>query len=347
MKRRYFCSQLAMASLASAIQPLPRFAMQDDMSKKLLRPKRLQAGDRIAIVSPSSSASEDHFKRLKQNMEFWGFEAVEGTSLRVQNGFLAGTDSERIADLHWAFSDPDIDAIWCIRGGYGSTRILDKLDFNLIRKHPKAFIGFSDITAFHQAIHQKTGLVSFHGPVSGGEHPELTRQWFRAVLMDAEKNLRLSAIKPVSETPAEEETPRVIRGGKARGALCGGNLCLLAALCGTPFQPRFAGKIVLLEEIDEAPYRIDRMLTQLLHATDLRKAAGIALGIFSECRPKNASPTFSLAQTLQERLGNLNIPVCYGIPFGHVPVNATLPMGVAASLDADALELTLLEPAVV
>ena len=246
--------------------------------------------------------------------------------------------------MHWAFQDPAIDAVWCVRGGYGASRLLPQIDYELIRKHPKPFIGYSDVTALHLAIHARTGLVTFHGPVAAADFPENTWQHFRAILMDAAEEHVITA--PTQDFPDEAYQPFTICPGKASGTLTGGNLALLSALAGTPFAPAFKGQIAFIEDVGEQPYRLDRMLTQLLQATDLSKAAGIALGVFNDCQPKPDSPSLSLPDTLRDRLGGLGIPVVYGIPFGHVRYQATLPYGIMAELDASAQKLTILESAV-
>lgn len=313
-------------------------------SQKLRKPKRLKEGATVALIAPCSPPTADKIAKALANLEALGFKVVEGKSLRAKHGHLAGTDAERLDDLHWAFEDPAIDAVWCVRGGYGATRILPGLDYALIGRHQKPFIGYSDVTALHLAIHARTGLVTFHGPVAGGDFPENTLGHLKAVLMDGIENHVIAA--PGAEFPGEEYRPFTITAGKARGALTGGNLALLCALAGTAFEPVFKDKIVFIEDVGEQPYRIDRMLTQLLQATDLSKAAGIALGVFNECQPKPDSQSLSLPDTLRDRLAGLGIPVAYGIPFGHVSYQATLPYGIQAELDATVQTLTILEAAV-
>lgn len=351
MQRRTFAAQSSMAALAAALR-LPTLPHDmDTITHKRLLPHGLWPGMEVALIAPSGPVSDEHLARVQSNMAYWGLKGVEGKALRSQNGFLAGTDAQRLADFHWAFEDTRIGAVWCVRGGYGATRILRDIDYKLIRRNPKALIGYSDITALHLSIHYKTGLVTFHGPVAGGDHPAQTQQWFRSVLLDGNARTEITPLVPVAlegadTLPPEEDLPHTIVPGRATGPLIGGNICLIAAMCGTGFLPDFSGKIVFLEDIDEAPYRIDRMLTQILQSTDLRKAAGIALGVFSGCRPKGTSSSFTLLETLRERLGGLGIPVAYGLPFGHVSLNATLPLGIRAELDATAVKLTLLERAI-
>lgn len=341
LQRRDF---LKLSGLASAFPFFNmRFPDLSDAPRRLL-PLRLRAGARIALIAPSSSASEEKISRALANLAGFGYTVVEGKYLRSQNGYLAGTDAERMEDLHWAFRDNSIDAIWCVRGGYGAARLLPFLDYELIRKHPKPFIGYSDITALHQAINQRTGLVTFHGPVGASDFPDNTWQHFKAILIDGVQ--RHDIVGVPDDSLGAEYQPLVVRSGRASGTLTGGNLALLSALAGTPFAPVFKNRIAFIEDVGEQPYRLDRMLTQLLQATDLKEAAGIALGVFNDCQPKPDSPSYSLPDTLKLCLGHLNIPVVYGIPFGHVSYQATLPCGIKAELDADAFRLSILESAV-
>ncbi len=343
--RRDFFKKAGLALMASGFS-FPLMAFQDHIATapKLLKAPRLKPGASVALIAPCSPPTEEKISKAIANLEALGFKVVEGKSLRARLGYLAGTDAARLADLHWAFQDPAIDAVWCVRGGYGASRILPDLDYDLIRKHPKPFIGYSDVTALHLAIHARTGLVTFHGPVAGGDFPENTVAHFNAMVMEGADKHVIAA--PIDDFPGEEYRPFTITIGKAQGALTGGNLALLSALVGTAFAPVFKDKIAFMEDVGEQPYRLDRMFTQLLQATDLSKAAGIALGVFNDCQPKEGSPSLSLPDTLRDRLGGLGIPVAYGIPFGHVSYQATLPYGIRAELDASAQTLTILEAAV-
>ncbi|MCS7037050.1 MAG: LD-carboxypeptidase [Saprospiraceae bacterium] len=304
------------------------------------RPACLRPGATVALIAPAGPVSEERLQRALSNIAGLGYRVREGQALRRRYGYLAGEDAERLRDLHWAFTDPEVDAIWCARGGYGATRLLPHVDFRLIARNPKPFMGYSDITALHIAIGQRTGLITFHAPGASAELPPETLQHLGAVLTAPQTPYTLSA-SPAATDP----TPMTLRPGKASGPLIGGNLSLLAALVGTPFQPSFRGKIAFLEDVGEQPYRIDRLLTQLLQTTDLRKAAGIALGTFVDCAPKNGDFSLSLVETLRLCLGELDMPIAYGLPFGHMNEQATLPYSIRAELDANAIALTLLEPA--
>jgi len=347
MLRRNFFLNTGLAALAAGLPKFNTMAQASGLSKpRLIKPVRLREGATVALIAPSSPPSAEKLAKGIANLTQFGFKILEGKSLRAQNGYLAGTDAERLADLHWAFQNPEIEAVWCIRGGYGAGRLLPDLDFDLIRRNPKPLIGYSDVTALHIAIHQRTGLVTFHGPVAASDYPEDTWSQFRAMLMLPVVPYEIAAPTEGIEFEPPEYHPFVISPGQATGALTGGNLALLSSLAGTAFAPIFKKKIVFIEDVGEQPYRLDRMLTQLLQATDLAQAAGIALGVFNDCQPKPGSPSLSLQDALRDRLGGLGIPVVYGIPFGHVDHQATFAYGISAKLDADRMVLTILEAAV-
>lgn len=319
--------------------------MENTKHRRIL-PGPLRPGARISLIAPASPASEEKIAQAFTNLGNLGFEVKEGVSMRKRLGHLAGTDAERLADLHNAFADPETDAVWCVRGGYGCTRLLPDVDFDLIRRHPKPFFGYSDVTALHLAIGQKTGLVTFHSPVAAGEYTFGTFRHFMEVVRNGTAPYAIHKLVPEEVVPDYPFDPFTIREGVAEGELTGGNLSLLAAMCGTPWQPSFKNKLVFLEEVGEQPYRIDRLLTQLLEATDLRKAAGLVLGVFFDCQPKNSDYSLTLKDTLLDRLATLGIPALYGFPFGHIPDQVTLPYSINARLDTKAGTLTLLEKAI-
>ena len=350
MQRRTFFTQTGLATLAAGLSLTEVMATSTESfvaaPPRLHRPARLREGATVALIAPGSPISEEKILKSLANLTALGFKIKEGEHWRARQGYLAGTDEQRVADLHRAFLDPEVEAVWCARGGYGGSRLLPMLDYDLIRRHPKVFIGYSDITALHLAIHQKTGLVTFHGPVAASDYPDTTLKHLKSVLFNRDVPYSISVPGEGEVLPGEEFRPFVIRPGRAKGALTGGNLALLSALAGTPYTPSFRDKIVFIEDIGEQPYRLDRMLTQLLQATDLAKAAGIALGVFTDCQPKGDAPSLSLPDTVRDRLGHLGIPVAYGFPFGHIAHQATLPYGIQAEIDTEKGTLTLLESAV-
>lgn len=320
---------------------------QELSNKRIIKPKRLKVGDTLGVIAPSSALPEKTVTRAIENLTNLGFKIKLGKNVRAQNGYLAGTDTQRLEDLHWAFSDPDVDAVWCIRGGYGATRLLPNVDFKLIKKNPKIFIGYSDITALHVAIFQKTGLVTFHGPVGTSDYTDFTKPNVWNLLTNPTPQYQLINAEINAKNESNLFKTEVITAGKCRGQLIGGNLSLLSAMDGTPFAlDNLKGKILFMEDIDERPYRVDRMLTQMLQSHDLSKLAGIALGIFEGCNPKTDENSLSLMDCLKDRLGNLGIPVIYGLSFGHISNQYTLPVGIEVDMDTETGILTLLDSAV-
>ena len=314
---------------------------------KVIKPKRLTAGDTVAVIAPASGLSPESFDKALQNLESLGLKPKVGKAARGIKGFLSATDKERLDDLHQAFADSTVSAVWCVRGGYGTSRLLPAIDYNLIAKNPKILIGYSDITALHLAIFQKTRLVTFHGPVAASEYSEYTKYHVENVLMKPSAPHKIALSEYNKEQISNLFKPEIITAGKARGRLVGGNLSLLSALAGTPFALRdMKGKILFIEDVGEQPYRVDRMLTQMRQSLDLRSLAGIALGIFEDCNPR-AADTQSLSDVLKDRLGDLGIPVFYGFSFGHIRDQFTLPVGVEAEFDTATATMTLLETSVI
>jgi muramoyltetrapeptide carboxypeptidase len=277
-----------------------------------------------------------------------GFRVKFGRHVHRRRGFLAGSDRERASDLMKMFTDRRVNGILCVRGGYGTARLLRLLDYRSIRANPKILVGYSDITSLHCALLTKAGLVSFHGPMLNSDFahktmPAFTRESFLRVLT------RTAAPAGICQD-YRGNTVRVLREGMARGQLVGGNLSLLCTTLGTPWQPPFRGRILFLEDVGEQPYRFDRMLTQLLNCGLLQHVAGIAIGINRDCADPKAAHAKEYRQTLEdvlmERLLPLKVPIVTGLPFGHVPHNATLPIGVRALLDGNHGDLLLTEPAV-
>ncbi len=314
---------------------------------KIIKPKRLSKGDTVALITPASGVEEGVFERALLNIEDLGFRVKTGKNARARNGFLAGNDRERIADLHTAFADKSVKAVWCARGGYGMTRILPDVDFKLIKNNPKIFIGYSDITALHTAIYQKTGLVTFHGPVAASSYSDYVKDHLINVISNPSANYKIEISPTNFVNESSVYKTQTITPGKTSGKLIGGNLSLLAAMTGTPFALKnTTGKILFIEDVGEAPYRIDRMLTQLLQSIDMKSLSGIALGIFKDCETKDENSQ-SLMEVLKDRLGDLKIPVIYGLSFGHISDQCTLPVGIKAELDTEKALITLTEPAVI
>ena len=317
----------------------------------LIRPRRLAPGQTIGIVAPSSAPNEPERIRFAiETVESLGFKVQPGPHLYDREGYLAGADAARADDLNMMFADDSVDAIWCVRGGYGASRILPALDYSLMRRRPKALIGYSDITALHMAIHRHAGLVTFHGPVAFRAFTPYTRDELKRVLWSADTPVHLGGPPPFERSEGRvdwDNRVTTLQPGKARGHLLGGNLCLMSHLVGTPYLPDLRGAILFLEDVEEAYYRIDRMLTQLWLSGALAGVAGMAFGKFTGCEP---SAFFlqnrSLEDILAERFRALGIPAVSGLMIGHIEDQTTLPVGCLAELDADAGTLTLLEPGV-
>jgi muramoyltetrapeptide carboxypeptidase len=302
------------------------------------------------LITPATYVSDpDRLAMALRTVEYFGLKPRLGKNVRKRNGYLGGTIEERLDDLHAMFRDPEIAAVICIRGGYGSGQLLDRIDYGLIQRNPKVFLGYSDITAMHLAIHKMTGLVTFHGPVIVSRFTEFTQKHFRKALFEGAP-IGVVTNPPDSNALRPSHTLRTVRPGKARGRLTGGNLSLIASLMGTPYEIDTKGKILFIEDVGEEPYSLDRMLTQLRLSGKLQAAAGVVFGECASCRPRDYQPgfesTLSTGEVVDEILGKLSIPVLSGLTIGHTDDQLTLPEGVMASLDADKGQLVIEEAGV-
>lgn len=311
-------------------------------TSSVIKPQALKRGDTVGIVAPSSPVFEPG------DIEFtikWlgklGLKYKSGKHLTDSWGDLAGSDEARLEDLHALWADPEIKAILPIRGGNGSVRLLSELDFDLIKKNPKIIAGFSDITGLLIPIHQKTRLITFHGPTAGSFYKSAYSYGYYQKAIMQTKPIGL-VTDPEPREPWKPEYPPgrlVIARGKGRGRLIGGCMTLIRQLEPTDFAIQTAGKLVFLEDVQEEPHSIDRMLSQLLLAGKLKDAAGILIGECAHCRPghsgRNVIPlSYSVERVLTELLGGLGIPVVYGWRIGHGAEQLTLPIGAMASLEA-------------
>ena len=317
-------------------------------SKTPIRPTRLVRGARIALVAPAGPLLElDDLTRAAALCRALDYEPVLGPAAGLRYGYLAGTDEERLADLNAAFRDSTIDAVWCIRGGYGSTRILDRVDFDALARRPRPLIGFSDVTALLLGALAHAGMVTFHGPVARAGMPSFSRRHFERVLTRAEPAGRLERLaQPPDVLIPRQDRIVGLTGGSAEGPLIGGNLTLLQCLVGTRFFPDLDGAILFVEDVGEDLYRVDRMLAHLRTAGALDRLAGVAVGRFTDLKRHMNDGALGFDEVLATYFGPLGVPVAYGFPVGHIDDQWTLPLGVRARLDADAGELELLEPAV-
>jgi muramoyltetrapeptide carboxypeptidase len=296
-------------------------------------------------VTPGSSVSQEELTDCISKLEGLGFRTTYNDTVLSEYGYFAGPDQERADELMGMFAREDVDGIWCVRGGYGSIRILDLLDYEKIRQNPKVLIGYSDITAIITSVYQETGLVTFHGPVGTSDFNRFSKRSIRKVVMEPGEQYKY----PYNREKETRENPEydryTITGGEAEGELIGGNISVLDSIIGTRFEPNFENKLVYLEDVGEKTYRVDKMVYHLLSGTNLKRAAGIVMGAFDECNI-NEEPTLSLRTALDDLLKPLGIPVSYGLSFGHIKRMVTIPTGIRAAMDADKNSFRLLEPAV-
>jgi muramoyltetrapeptide carboxypeptidase len=291
-----------------------------------LLPPPLAPGARVALVAPAGPLhGAIDLERAERNARAFGWEPVVAPNATAHDGYFAGTDAIRLAGLNAALRDPTVDAVWCLRGGYGAMRILDGIDYDALAARPRALVGYSDITALHLAVAARVpGLVTYHGPTARAELTPFSR--------DSLARAVVAHVDPCGAAPGA----RTLRGGRARGRLAGGNLALLAALAGTPYAPRFDGAIVVLEDVTEPVYRVDRMLRQLLLAGAFAGCRAIAFGHCTDCPEDYADDgRRPLADVVREIGDALDVPTLLGIPLGHVADQWTIPLGAIAELDAD------------
>ncbi|MFN9743314.1 MAG: LD-carboxypeptidase [Acidobacteriota bacterium] len=343
LKRRDFLASLSLPLLAGV-------SRSETTPAPLLRGRRLKPGDTVGLISPATPVSDpDLLQKAERTINYFGWKVNWGRSVGKKSGYFGSSVAERVTDLHEMFADPAVDAVFAIRGGYGSSQILDQIDYELIRKNPKIFVGYSDITAMHLAIYQKTRLVTFHSPVPLSPFTKYTQRHFLRAITEAVPNGVVT--NPVESNELRPQHPlRTIVPGKATGPLVGGNLTLISTLMGTPYEIDTRGAIFFIEDVGEEPYRIDRMLTQLRLAGKFDQAAGVIFGECSDCTPSDFRPFvaagFSLGEVVDAILGPLKIPVLAGMTIGHTAEQLTLPLGIRATLDAKAGTLDLRESAV-
>ncbi len=311
---------------------------------KPIRPPKLNKGDLIGILTPASPAADaSRIEKGVRYLESLGYRTKVGENVGKVNGYLAGTDEERAADLHAMFADKEVKATICLRGGYGTPRLLSLLNYKLIARNPKIFVGYSDITALQLAFWKKCSLITFHGPMAGVEMANqidpFTEEMFWQCVTSTKKLGRLSL--------PEEPKVETLHTGKASGRLLGGNLSLIVSLLGTQYQPGFTDSILFIEEIEEEPYRVDRMMTQLYNSNIFRKSNGMLLGQFSDCNPKDPTkPSLITEEVLQDSAAKFAKPTLANLPFGHISKKMTLPAGLRVKMDATTKSIDFLEAAV-
>lgn len=348
INRRAFGQVLSLATAGFALSSTVAAAhVSPPARRRLLKPKKLKPGDTVGLVLPASAAFEpDSIFMARDLLEALEFKVVIGKHAFDKFGYFAGTDRDRAADVNAMFANPGVDGIFCYTGGWGSPRILPFLDFGMIARNPKVIVGYSDITALLNAIHQETGLVTFHGPVASSIFDKYSVDNLRRVVMSSEP-IGVLMNPPKKEDQLVDKTNRILRivPGRASGRLAGGNLTLLASLMGTPWEVDSDGAILLIEDTHEEPYSIDRMLTQLDLGGKFSRVAGVVFGRCTDCNV--TGPSFSLEEVLRGRFSSLSVPVISGLSFGHIEQKLTLPIGVTATLDAASGTLEIAEPAVV
>lgn len=311
---------------------------------KTIKPKKLNKGDVIGIISPASSP--DDLSKIDKGITYLeknGYRVEVGNNVGKVHGYLAGSDEERLEDFHEMFRNKNINAIFSVRGGYGSGRLLDRIDFNLIKKNPKIFVGYSDITALQMAIFKKTGLVTFAGPMLAtdfsGRVNKYTEENFWKVITNSKKIGKVY-------NPGKDKF-FALRKGRGQGQILGGNLALLTSLMGTQFFPSFKDSILIIEDIGEAPYKIDRLLNQLKLAKIFNEINGVILGRFVDCyETDKTKKTIKLNEVIENYFTRLNVPVIYSFSHGHVKENLTIPFGINCKINTSNCNVEFTENAV-
>ena len=302
----------------------------------VLKPKSITKGDTVGLISPSAALADRLQIRFSvEALEALGFKVVTGNYVAGRHGHLAGTDEERASDFNEMFSDPEVKMIICIRGGSGAARILPLIHYHNIKENPKPFLGYSDITALHMAIHAQTGLITFHGPNGSGSWNGFNVSQFEKLFFEREKiRYRNEEVKS-DDLVAKQNRIQTIRSGIAEGQIIGGNLTVLTALAGSPYLPDFKDKILFLEDIQEQPYKIDRMLSTLKLMGALDEISGFIFGQCTQCQPSDGYGSLTIEQILDDYVLPLNIPAYYGAMIGHIPKQFIIPIGARVAMDAD------------
>jgi muramoyltetrapeptide carboxypeptidase len=312
-----------------------------------MKPQALKEGDTIGLISPAGAIYENlPYQLATESLQAMGLKVKHGLYLKARYGHLAGTDEERATEINQFFADKSIKAIIAIRGGSGCARILDRLDYKTIKQNPKIIVGYSDITALLLAIYAQTDLVTFHAPVASSTWNSFSYGYFRKLLFDKEASLLQNPDKKGDNLVQIDDRIQTIRGGKAKGILVGGNLSVLTGIVGSNYLPDWKGKILFLEEVNEDPYRIDRMFAQLKLAGILNQVKGFVLGKFTNCKPSGGYGSLTLDEIFHDYLSPLGVPAFQGTMIGHIANQFTIPIGIEAEIDADKGTIQLLESAV-
>lgn len=341
MKKRHFLQKMGLGLGALPVigftPPTPKLSIP----KKLL-PSVLQKGDLVGLISPSAATADlMQFTFAKEAMEGLGLKVIEGKHLKSRRGHLAGSDEERAADLNEMFANKSVKAIICIRGGSGAARILPLIDYKTVKNNPKPLLGYSDITALHNALFAQTGLITFHGPNGSGTWGKFNVNQFKQMFFEQnEKLVYENEVEETEDLVVKKNRTRTIFPGKATGELVGGNLTVLTSLAGSPYLPSFKGKILFLEDIGEEPYRIDRMMSTLMLMGVFKDIKGFVFGQCTDCDPSGGYGNLTLDQIFDDYLLPHKIPAFRGSMIGHVPKQFLLPHGARVIMDADQGTLT-------
>jgi len=317
------------------------------LSGTIVKPPRLKKGDTVGLINPAGATFHpDDVNITRESLTALGLKMLAGKHLLDQYGYLAGSDKHRADDVNAMYSDPSVNAIITLRGGWGCNRILDLLDYQTITKNPKILMGYSDITSLLLALQAKTGLVTFHGPVGTSTWNKFSTDYVKRLLFEASV-FSMKNPKEIGDNLTQtEDRILTIHSGKSRGKLQGGNLTVLTSMIGSEYLPTFKDSILFLEDVGEDIYRVDRMLTQLKLAGILDKITGFVFGKCSKCGPGDGYSSLTLKQVLDDHIKPLGIPAWYGSMIGHISEKFTIPLGIEAEINADLGRITLLEPAV-
>jgi len=348
--RNFYLATALKTIIFGVLLTLCHLSFAADNNNTIIKPPHLQAGDTVALISSAFRVPEDQdIQFAAERMQALGLKVKYGKYVFNREGYFAGTDADRAADINAMFKDPSVKAIIELRGGWGSNRILPYIDYQAIKQHPKIIMGFSDITSLLLAIHAKTGLVTFHGPLAIEPWPAFTVQYVKSILFNGEKAVLQNPTDQEDDLTQTQYRIQTITGGKTTGPLLGGNLTVLTSMLGSQCLPKFNGAILFVEDVGEDVYQVDRMLTQLQLAGVLNHIAGFVFGQCTDCTAGSGTTTYgslTLIQVLKQHLQPLHIPAYYGAMIGHDAKNFTLPEGAQVQIDADKGTITMLEPAV-
>lgn len=349
MNRRNLVKLLGISSMLPILAPLDNTKLfAQNSNPEVIKPNRLKKGDKVGIIAPASNASTpEELAKAKEVIEHFGLVPVFGTNLLDGDGYKTRSVRGRLRDLHQMFEDRSINAVFCIRGGYGSASLLDGLNYELIKANPKIFLGYSDITALHIAIFQNTGLVTFHGPVMLSSFGDYTAESFYKTLFIGDKIGVLA--NPINDKLRNYNSIYTLVGGKTKGRLIGGNLSLISSLMGTPNEINTKNSILFIEDVGEKPYSLHRMMIQLKQSGKLDDANGIIIGKCQDCQPSGSQNSFwdySEMETYMDIFKDYKKPVFYGLLIGHTREQLTIPIGLGVEMDADKGIINIKESAV-